>query len=100
LLRFFRGSKEQIKKGESGMFDTREAENPLQEATDAVKTKLAAEFGGRPSLLSRLYNRRSHYQQMIRRINNSIEVLEKNQQIAEIVEIVLLSEQKADGPIF
>ena len=74
----------------------------IPEANEAGRSldPISTQTPSRPSLLSRLYEKRRQHQVMVERINNSIRVLEQNQALVEIVEIVLLSEQKADLPLY
>lgn len=67
-------------------------------AYDAGGAQTEAAQPGQPGLLNRLHRRRRELQNELRRVNNSIELCEKNAGMVEIVEIVLLSREKADRP--
>jgi hypothetical protein len=50
----------------------------------------------RTDLLGRLHQRRRELENALRRVNNSIEFVEKNAGMVEIVEIVLASREKCE----
>ena len=48
-------------------------------------------------LLGRLHQRRRELENELRRVNNSIEFVERNAALVEVVEIVLASREKCDA---
>lgn len=70
---------------------------PENTIADQESTPMCAEAAPRgPNVLDRLRNRRHRLHQELRRIENTIQFLEKNQAMVEVVEVVLLAQGKCD----
>lgn len=75
------------------------ATDRIERGPHEASAKLASGFGqtAGPSLIGRLRNRAYLLRCELERIEDTINVLDKNQQLVELVEAVLLAQGKAEG---